>query len=112
LSLFRPQPQGNKTYFKNGKMESEWLNQNQKSRLLVLLFENGNKRRRALMRRIKKLNGGFYRTNKEIEKKSEFEKSIEWLFFNLQKIVSLEPKNMHQQKKIKEWNSLSEFKRQ
>jgi hypothetical protein len=28
-----------KTYFKNGKMESEgWLNQNQKSRLLVLLF--------------------------------------------------------------------------
>jgi hypothetical protein len=39
--LFRPHSQKvyHKTYFKNGKMESEgWLNQNQKSRLLVLLF--------------------------------------------------------------------------
>jgi hypothetical protein len=55
-------------------MESEgWLNQNQKSRLLVLLFENGNKRRRALHEANKIKWWIFYRTNKEIEKKSEFE---------------------------------------
>jgi hypothetical protein len=54
LSLFRPQPQGKKTYFKNGKMESEWLNQNQKSRLLVLLFENGIKKKKGIDAKNKK----------------------------------------------------------
>jgi antitoxin component YwqK of YwqJK toxin-antitoxin module len=103
-----------KTYFKNGKMESEgWLNQNQKVDYWFYYFENGNKKEEGHYQTNKKCKWWiFYRTNKEIDKKSEFENDqLNGFSLIYKKNSIIRAEKYASGKKIKEWNSLSEFKK-
>jgi antitoxin component YwqK of YwqJK toxin-antitoxin module len=103
-----------KTYFKNGQLESEgWLNQNQKVDYWFYYFENGNKKEEGHYAANKKCKWWvFYKSNEEINKKSEFENDQLnglSLFYKKNKITRAEKYSMG--KKLKEWNSISEFKK-
>jgi antitoxin component YwqK of YwqJK toxin-antitoxin module len=103
-----------KTYFENGKMESEgWIDQNQKVDYWFYYYENGNKKAEGHYEQNKKCKWWiFYKSNKEIDKKSEFENDQLngfTLIYKKNNIIRAEKYTMG--KKLKEWNSLSEFKK-
>lgn len=103
-----------KTYFKNGRMQSEgWLNENQKVDYWFYYFENGNKKEEGHYEANKKYKWWiFYRTNKEIDKKSEYENDLLNGFSLIYKKNSINRAEKYASgKKLKEWNSLSEFKK-
>ena len=103
-----------KSYFKNGQLQSEgWLNQNQKVDYWFYYFENGNKKEEGHYTDNKKCKWWiFYKSNEAINKKSEFENDQlngYSLFYKKNKLVKAEKYSMGN--KIKEWNSISEFKK-
>ena len=103
-----------KNYFKNGKMESEgWLNQNQKVDYWFYYYENGNKKEEGHYEANKKNKWWiFYKSNKAIDKKSEFENDqLNGFSLIYQKNSIIRAEKYSMGKKLKEWNSLSEFKK-
>jgi antitoxin component YwqK of YwqJK toxin-antitoxin module len=103
-----------KTYFKNGQLQSEgWLNQNQKVDYWYYYFENGNKKEEGHYAANKKCKWWiFYKSNKEMAKKCEFDNDQLngfSIFYKKNKIIRAEKYDMGT--KIKEWNSISEFKK-
>jgi hypothetical protein len=52
----------------------------------------------------------FYKSNKESIKKLNLKRSIKWLFIILQKNKLVKAEKYSMGNKIKEWNSISEFK--
>ncbi|MFT5714914.1 MAG: antitoxin component YwqK of YwqJK toxin-antitoxin module [Flavobacterium sp.] len=103
-----------KEYFENGKLKAEgWLNKNQKVDYWFYYFENGNKKKEGHFKNNKKCKWWiFYNPNDEINKKCEFKNDqINGfsLFYRNNQIIRAEKYVMG--KKIKEWNSLTEFKK-
>lgn len=95
-------------------MESEgWLNQNQKVDYWFYYFENGNKKAEGHFEENKKCKWWvFYKSNKQIDKKSEFENDqLNGLTLIYQKNNIIRAEKYAMGKKLKEWNSLSEFKK-
>lgn len=116
FTFFQASAQRNyqKSYFKNGQLQSEgWLNQNQKVDYWFYYFENGNKKEEGHYTANKKCKWWiFYKSNEAINKKSEFENDQlngYSLFYKKNKLVKAEKYSMGN--KIKEWNSISEFKK-
>lgn len=116
FTFFQASAQRNyqKSYFKNGQLKSEgWLNQNQKVDYWFYYFENGNKKEEGHYTANKKCKWWiFYKSNEAINKKSEFENDQlngYSLFYKKNKLVKAEKYSMGN--KIKEWNSISEFKK-
>jgi antitoxin component YwqK of YwqJK toxin-antitoxin module len=104
----------NKTYFNNGKIQSEgWMSQNQKVDYWFYYYENGTKKEEGHYEANKKCKWWiFYNPNKEIDKKSEFDNDQLngfSIFYKKNKIIRAEKYFMG--KKTKEWNSISEFKK-
>jgi antitoxin component YwqK of YwqJK toxin-antitoxin module len=104
----------NKTYFNNGKIQSEgWMSQNQKVDYWFYYYENGTKKEEGHYEANKKCKWWiFYNPNKEIDKKSEFDNDQLngfSIFYKKNKIIRAEKYVMG--KKTKEWNSISEFKK-
>jgi antitoxin component YwqK of YwqJK toxin-antitoxin module len=104
----------NKTYFNNGKIQSEgWMSQNQKVDYWFYYYENGTKKEEGHYQANKKCKWWiFYNPNKEIDKKSEFDNDQLngfSIFYKKNKIIRAEKYVMG--KKTKEWNSISEFKK-
>jgi antitoxin component YwqK of YwqJK toxin-antitoxin module len=104
----------NKTYFNNGKIQSEgWMSQNQKVDYWFYYYENGTKKEEGHYEANKKCKWWiFYNSNKEIDKKSEFDNDQLngfSIFYIKNKIIRAEKYDMG--KKIKEWTSISEFKK-
>jgi antitoxin component YwqK of YwqJK toxin-antitoxin module len=107
-----------KTYFKdyydNGKLKSEgWVNQNKKVDYWFYYFENGNKKEEGHFIDNKKCKWWiFYYSNEEINKKCEFDNGQMngfSLVYRSNQIIRAEKYIMG--KKTKEWNSLTEFKK-
>jgi antitoxin component YwqK of YwqJK toxin-antitoxin module len=103
-----------KSYFDNQKMESEgWLIQNDKVDYWFFYYENGNKKEEGHYRKNKKVNWWiFYNSNQEVLKKSEFKNDLlngYSIIYKKGKIVSAEKYKLG--KKVKQWDSLSEFKK-
>jgi antitoxin component YwqK of YwqJK toxin-antitoxin module len=103
-----------KEYYDSGKLKSEgWLNQNQKVDYWFYYFENGNKKQEGHFKNNQKCKWWiFYDSNEEINKKCEFENDLInglSLFYRNSQIIRAEKYSMG--KKINEWNSLSEFKK-
>jgi antitoxin component YwqK of YwqJK toxin-antitoxin module len=103
-----------KEYYENGKTKSEgWLNQNKKVDYWFYYFENGNKKEEGHFKNNKKCNWWvFYNSNEEVNKKSQFENDETngfSLFYRNSQIIRVEKHVMG--KKIKEWNSSAEFKK-
>jgi hypothetical protein len=48
-------------------------------------YENGNKKKKAIMKTIKNVNGGFFMNQIKLIKKVSLKRPIKWLFFILQK---------------------------
>jgi antitoxin component YwqK of YwqJK toxin-antitoxin module len=101
-------------YFYNGQLESKgWMHQNKKVDYWFYYFENGNKKEEGHYDANKKCKWWiFYEANKEINKKSEYhhdQLNGFSIFYKKNKIVRAEKYDMG--KKMKEWNSISEFKK-
>ncbi|MFB0909735.1 MAG: hypothetical protein QMA99_02045 [Flavobacterium sp.] len=116
FAFFQASAQRNyiKTYFKNGHLQAEgWLSKNQKVDYWFYYYENGNKKEEGHYEDNKKCKWWvFYESNKEINKKSEFVRGtgeIRLRRCKKNKIIRAEKYSMG--KKIKEWNSISEFKK-
>ena len=116
FTFFQTSAQRNyqKSYIKNGQLQSEgWLNKNQKVDYWFYYFENGNKKEEGHYTANKKCKWWiFYKSNEAINKKSEFENDQlngYSLFYKKNKLVKAEKYSMGN--KIKEWNSISEFKK-
>ena len=116
FTFFQASAQRNytKTYFKNGQLQAEgWLSKNKKVDYWFYYYENGYKKEEGHYEANKKCKWWvFYESNKEINKKSEFEDDQLngfSLFYKKNKIIRAEKYSMG--KKIKEWNSISEFKK-
>ncbi len=103
-----------KNYFNNTKIESEgWLYQDQKVDYWFYYYENGNKKEEGHYNKNKKTNWWiFYDANQEILKKCEFKNDILdglCIIYKKGKIVSAEKFKFG--KKVKQWDSLTEYKK-
>jgi antitoxin component YwqK of YwqJK toxin-antitoxin module len=103
-----------KDYFENGKLKSEgWLNQNQKEDYWFFYNENGSKKEEGHFANNKKCNWWiFYKSKEEISMKCEFENDKMngfCLIYKNDKIVRAE--KFQNDLKIKQWNSVTEFKK-
>jgi hypothetical protein len=56
-------------------------------------YENGNKKKKAIMKTIKNVNGGFYESNKEVNKKVSLKRPIK-CFSLFYKKTTLDRKNI------------------
>lgn len=103
-----------KNYFPTGKIESEgWLNQNEKVDYWFYYYENGNKKQEGHYEANKKCKWWiFYKSNKEFYKKSEYENDqLNGFSFFYKKNSVIRAEKYDMGKKIKEWNSVTEFKK-
>lgn len=103
-----------KEYYDNGKIKSEgWLNQNKKVNYWFYYFENGNKKEEGHFINNKKCEWWIsYNSEEQINKKCEFENDQLngfSIFYKSSQIIRVEKYFMD--KKIKEWNSVKEFKK-
>jgi antitoxin component YwqK of YwqJK toxin-antitoxin module len=103
-----------KQYFENGKLKAEgWLNNNKKTDYWFFYHENGNKLNEGHYENDKKVKWWiFYDINQNIIKKCEFKNNKMHgycIVFKNGEIVKGE--KYDKGKKVKEWNSLSEFKK-
>lgn len=103
-----------KNYFDNGQMKSEgWMKKNQKEGYWFSYYENGNKKEEGHFKNNKKAKWWiYYNVNEGIEKKCEFENDVMngycIIYFNGDVVRG---EKYQSGKKIKQWNSLSEFKK-
>jgi antitoxin component YwqK of YwqJK toxin-antitoxin module len=103
-----------KEYYDSGKLKSEgWLNQKQKVDYWFYYFENGNKKEEGHFINNKKCKWWLtYNSKEEINKKCEFENDQLngfSIFYKNSQIIRVEKYFMD--KKIKEWDSVKEFKK-
>ncbi len=103
-----------KNYYENGKMKTEgWMLQNKKIDYWFYYFDNGNVKQEGHYLNGKKTKWWiFYNSNEEVIKKSEFKNDLMEGFCIIYKngdIIRAE--KYVKGKKIKNWNSLSEFKK-
>jgi antitoxin component YwqK of YwqJK toxin-antitoxin module len=103
-----------KNYYQSGKMKSEgWSIENKKVDYWFYYFENGNVKQEGHYLNDKKTKWWiFYNSNKEIIKKCEFENDImEGLCIVYKDGDIIGAEKYAKGKKIKYWNSVSEFKK-
>ncbi len=103
-----------KDYFENGKIKSEgWLNQNQKEEYWFFYNENGTKKEEGHFVNNKKCKWWiFYNSKEKVSMKCEFEndKMNGLCIIYKNGGISRAEKYLNG-KKIKEWNSVTEFKK-
>jgi hypothetical protein len=72
-------------------------------------YENGNKKKKAIIKHNKNVNGGFYESNKDVsKKKSEFKTTNGLSLFYKKKLLELKIFYGNQNKRME---SISEFKK-
>lgn len=103
-----------KSYFDNGQMKSEgWAQNNKKVNYWFFYHENGNKKEEGHFENNKKVKWWiYYSTNETIVKKCQFKNNVMdglCILYKNGNITSAE--SYSKGKKIKEWNTISEFKK-
>lgn len=103
-----------KRYFENGKLREEgWLKDGKKNKYWFFYYENGNKKEEGHFKNGKKCKWWlFYDKRGRIQKKMEFDDGKPngyAIIYNDDKIVSAQ--KYESGKKVDEWFSLSEFKK-
>ncbi len=103
-----------KNYFDNHNMKSEgWSQNNKKVNYWFFYYENGNKKEEGHFRDNKKVDWWiFYNPNKTIIKKCQFKNDkIEGICILYKNDVIIGAEKYLKGNKIKQWNNISEFKK-
>lgn len=103
-----------KNYYSNGKMKEEgWMNNGKKCKYWFYYYENGNKKQEGHYENNKKVNWWiYYDKNEEVLKKTEYKNNVPNGFSIIYRdgdVVKAEKYSVG--KKIKEWHSIAEFRR-
>lgn len=103
-----------KTYFDNGNIKSEgWIQNNLKTDYWFYYYENGRKKEEGHYKNDKKTKWWvFYDVNEEVVKKSKFENDkMDGLTIIYYKGNIIRAEKFLKGEKVKQWDSLSEFKK-